>query len=102
MCRKLLFTEPEKNKCSGIEGADSPNKEWFELHHHTVREKYAGKFVIFLPKRIAAANDEPSVMFEEIDGVRILSSDSYKTLRSYVLGHPPVRAIMPIIVDIEG
>jgi len=102
MCRKLLFPEPENARRTEVDETGSPNQEWFDEHHLEVREKYPGKYVIFLPKRIPALGDEPSASSEEIDGVRILASDSYKKLRSYVLRHPPVRAIMPIIVCIEG
>ena len=58
--------------------------------------------MVFLPMEIEAARDEPSISFEELKDVRILASDSYKKLRRYILGHSPVRELMPIIVYVEG
>lgn len=100
MCRMLLF--PEKEEGMELDKKGSPNQEWFDEHHLEIRNKYPGKYVVFLPVEIAAARDEPSISFQELKGFRILASGSYETLRRYIFGHPPVRELMPIIVYVEG
>jgi len=98
MCKELISREKEPE----AEEHASPDEKWFDKHHHEVRERYPGRYVIFLPATIVAVQANSSVSCEELDGVRMLAADSYNKLRSCILQDPALRKYMPIIVFVEG
>jgi CheY-like chemotaxis protein len=96
-CQKLLVTEEEVL----VKERDLPDEEWFERHHQEVRRKYSGKCVAFVPKMVTLEKKDKEVSCEEMYGVKVLSADSNKKMRWYILDNPELRELLPLVVLIE-